>query len=847
MSRLVEESAFEPENAGQREALAFLRLEGTSHEAAPFPGAGDQVADFVIEQELGRGGAGVVYRARQLGLGRSVALKLIPHGPAALTDAYAHRLEREGRMLASVKHESIPTVHAAGVVPGFHYVAVDLIDGTTLKDVIHGRASGFPRPGDPRWLPFLLGILHRIAGALGAAHASGIVHRDVKPGNVLVDHEGRPFLVDFGLAREQGVTGNTLTRGFVGTPLYASPEQVRGDPVGVASDVFSFGALAFEAVTGRSPFESESVHALADEIRFADPQWPIAVRVPRDFRAVIEKCMEKRVSERYADAREVEAELARLLRFEHVLAAPRGRFARAWRRVKRRPLPWLVGAGLVLTLGSVGTTTVLARAALYEERQAALTEAVRILSKGGIEEARAKFAAFVADPNGPEGAAGRLADLHLYEGEAGKAASLYRIELEQGSTKIADWAGHQAAAGVLAHRPWNVDLGKREPVSSRDFMVLALSHELNGDVPAAVEAIKQAIKLNPLPLIPRKLLQKYLLKLGKISRISDELAFAARLMPKLSIELTCLLAQVLHRQHRYEEEQQCLEQALEGAPEEPLLLAELALCKLRLHQSEAALELAQRAYALAPEEGRVIDALASNLVSERRYAEARLLLRDAALALPGDPHLLSSSAHLALQTGALDEAARLTEELVSIGARDERWLVQGLELRGRVQAARGAYPEALATFRGLEAREPEIMDWPLLIGTILEKTGDLAEAETAVDRTLALGPIEPEVLYAKASLLRATGRPREALHALQRGLWRRAEAGTTNYWMAVTWLELDQPGEALLCAREAVKAHDDWREARELQARCEAVIRGSAQAIAADREPLECPNEPSVK
>lgn len=835
MSRLADESAFEPENSHQRGALAFLRLEGSSRESAPFPGAGDRVADFVIEQELGRGGAGVVYRARQDKLGRSVALKLIPHGPAALTEAYARRLEREGRMLAAVKHEAIPTVHAAGVVPGFHYVAVDLVEGTTLKDLIHGRASGFPRPGDARWLPFLLGLLRGVAGALAAAHARGIVHRDVKPGNVLVDRAGRPFLVDFGLARETGVTGATLTHGFVGTPQYASPEQLKGEPLGAASDVFSFGVLAFEAVTGKRPFRSERAHDLAHEILSADPKWPA---VPRDLRTVIDRCLEKRPARRYSDARDVEAELARLLNFEQVRAAPRGRVARARSRIQHHPVLATAALGALVTCLGIGAVVFHQRWASSQEK--ALEDQVaavfRLFGMGRFDDYRRGLDELMRIQPPPPRVAGRSADLHFLSHEPETAFPLYEHEFQRGSAELADWVGFHATRAVVEGHVWEVDLdGMPEPFTARDFMVLALSHELEDNIPAALEQISQAVNKTPMPVELHLLKVKYLRKLGKTSQLARELGLTCQLRT-WDETLFCMYAQTLHRLHRYEEEMEFLERARATKPGEPLLLAELALCKSRLGQRAAGFELARQAYVLAPEQGRVVEALAFHLVAECRHEEAHLLLRDAALALPGEPHVLAGSAHLALQTGALDEAARLAEELVSIGARDERWLVRGLELRGRTQAALGAYPEALATFQGLEAREPEIMDWPLAIGAMLEKTGEPARAEAALDRALDLGLIEPEVLWAKASLLRAAGRPEEALLVLGPGLWRPADASTTYYWMALTWLDLGESDAALFCARQAVKAHDAWPEARDLLARCEAAADAAAENAGAGRE-----------
>ncbi len=197
---------------------------------------------YQVERMLGRGGMGVVYEAVQVSLGRRVALKVLR--PELADDPeYADRLRREGKLQASIEHPNVLDVYEVGQTPNGLFLAMRLVDGPPLSDLIRGGGLDADRA---------LGLLDQVAGALDAAHAAGLVHRDVKPQNVLVGDGDHAYLADFGLSRQGG--SETLTKQALGTVAYLSPELVRGEAPTAASDVYAFAAMAFHCLTGDVPF-----------------------------------------------------------------------------------------------------------------------------------------------------------------------------------------------------------------------------------------------------------------------------------------------------------------------------------------------------------------------------------------------------------------------------------------------------------------------------------------------------------------------------------------------------------------------------------------------------------------
>ncbi len=271
----------------------------------PSSGTG-KIGRYELEGELGRGGMAVVYRARDPALGRDVAIKVLPEDSSS--EQRLRRFEREARTSAQLRHPSIVAVHEAGLHEGRPYLVMELVPGENLERAL---SRGLP-------LRHRVEIVRDVARALEHAHEHGVIHRDVKPGNVLVDREGRAHLTDFGLARSvSGSDRVTLAGEIVGTLAYMAPEQLagEGDALGPACDVYSLGALLYRVLAGRPPFARAAAVSLMKSVLLDAPARPSELdpSVPRELEEVALRCLAKKPDGRYARAEDVALELDRFL------------------------------------------------------------------------------------------------------------------------------------------------------------------------------------------------------------------------------------------------------------------------------------------------------------------------------------------------------------------------------------------------------------------------------------------------------------------------------------------------------------------------------------------------------
>jgi serine/threonine protein kinase len=348
--------------AAQRDALErCLRMVRAGLVTAPrgtealVPGV--ELEGFRIVRELGRGGMAVVYLAEQLDLRRRVALKVLRPG-LALERRHVERFQREALTAAKLAHPHIVQVYAVGETRGYHWLAMEYVEGPTLAEVLERLAerSG-PREWSARDLAEASGIaalatassyehalcalLAPAARALGAAHELGLVHRDVKPSNLLIHRDGRALLADFGLAKGEGDPGLSLTGEPLGTPYYMSPEQaaLSARPIDQRSDVYSLGVTLYEALSGRRPFEGPTVFAVLEAIksRTPSPLRSVAPRRTQAAQAVVRRAMAFEPGERYPSALDLAAELTALAegRATQALAQEGGPLRRALRFMRQ--------------------------------------------------------------------------------------------------------------------------------------------------------------------------------------------------------------------------------------------------------------------------------------------------------------------------------------------------------------------------------------------------------------------------------------------------------------------------------------------------------------------------------
>jgi WD40 repeat protein len=316
-------------------------LELAEDDAIPPLEKGRVIGDYEMLEILGRGGMGVVYRARQRSLNRLVAVKLLVAGEFA-DDAARRRFQAEAAAAARLHHPHIVAIHDIGDHEGQPYFSMELVEGRTFADV----AREGPLNGNTA-----ARLLKPVADAIQFAHAQGVLHRDLKPSNLLVDAFGLPRVSDFGLARRLDAPERfTLTGEVLGSPSYLAPEQARGDRAseGPASDVYSLGAILYHLLTGRAPFLGASPQAILREVIENEPIAPRQLNptLPIDLETICLKCLEKEPARRYGTAQELADELNRFLTHEPLRARPVGWCGRSWRWSLRHPAK----AGLMLAL-----------------------------------------------------------------------------------------------------------------------------------------------------------------------------------------------------------------------------------------------------------------------------------------------------------------------------------------------------------------------------------------------------------------------------------------------------------------------------------------------------------------
>jgi eukaryotic-like serine/threonine-protein kinase len=298
---------------------------------AEFPGPSlRSLGDYELLEEIGRGGMGIVYRAHQISLNRTVAIKMIRSGELADEDSI-RRFQAEAAATACLKHPHIVGIHEVGQWAGQYYFSMEYVSGVSLADLC--RRGPLPPKQAARYV-------QQIAAAMDAAHRSGVLHRDLKPSNVLVDDRDQARVTDFGLAKRIETDQKlTLTGQIVGTPPYMAPEQASGatDRVGPLSDVYSIGAVLYELLTGRPPFKGRTPLDTLAQVCERDPKLPrqLNPNTPRELEMICLKCLEKNPQDRYASAKNLADDLERYLNGDSISITGRHLLDRLVRALER--------------------------------------------------------------------------------------------------------------------------------------------------------------------------------------------------------------------------------------------------------------------------------------------------------------------------------------------------------------------------------------------------------------------------------------------------------------------------------------------------------------------------------
>jgi tetratricopeptide (TPR) repeat protein len=707
-----------------RRVLAAFRLVGPPTPAAspvePVP-AGGALGDFRIVREVGRGGMGVVYEAEQISLRRRVALKVLPFA-AVMDPHHLQRFRNEALAAAGLDHPHVVKVHAVGQDRGVHYIAMQFVDGRTLADLIRERrgesaaalppggpadptrthapdptgdtpASGLVRPrraGSSCRTPVDVAYARRVAEwgvqaaeALEHAHALGVVHRDVKPGNLLVDGRGELHVADFGLARIGPDAGVTGTGDLLGTPRYMSPEQAaaRHGLVDHRSDVYSLGATLYELLTLEPAVDGEDRAEVLKRIGDTDPVPPRRLdrRVPRDLETVVLKCLERDPARRYTSAKDLADDLRRFLADEPVRATRVTLRRRAARRAARHPrVAAALALALMLALAAVWWAD---RQRVGAERaaRAVAEQAEELKGQGRYIEALAlarlgaeRLPAW-ADPGLRRRMAELVADLAMLD-------RLDEIRLEQSAVR-ADGAGFDyKRAAPLYHGAF------------RDYGVDVLA----GDEPTVAEALGR-----------RAIRAELVAALDDWSGAASEPA-----------------------------ERDRLDRVAEALDPDPGGLSARARRAARAKDGAALRQLAAEAMIYRPPPA-VLVQLAISLQSASAHAEMERVLRAGHVFYPGDFWINALLTQTLFRSGRAAEALPYATAALALRPRSA-----GVRLNAGVALAeQGRHKEAEAQYREAVRLKPDYAGAHCNLGAILNNDPNrLKEAEAACREAVRLKP-----------------------------------------------------------------------------------------------------------
>src|SRR5262245_49342492 len=402
-----------------------------------------ELGDYELLKVIGRGGQGVVYRAHQKSLNRTVALKMISVGSWA-TEAHLKRFRREAEAAASLEHPGIVPIYEVGERDGSCYFSMRFVEGGQLDQVIKREPMSIRQAAE---------LISKVARTVHYAHEHGILHRDIKPGNLLLDAKGEPLLTDFGLARlVEAESTVTRTKEVMGTASYMAPEQAVGNTAAVSSatDVYGLGAVLYQLLTGHPPFAGGTTYETIKLVLDTEPRQPrlLNPKIDRDISTICLKCLEKDPKHRYSSALSLAEDLEHWLKHEPIQARRTGLFTRARKWVRRNPSTAVLIALLVALAAGFGSGILHVMKAVFAE-PTAKSVAVLPFSNLSKEEQTAYFADGVQDQILTDLA--QIADLKVIsrtsvmQYKSGVARNLRKIAAELGVAHVLEGSVQRAA------------------------------------------------------------------------------------------------------------------------------------------------------------------------------------------------------------------------------------------------------------------------------------------------------------------------------------------------------------------------------------------------------------------
>ncbi|MCA8948499.1 MAG: protein kinase [Planctomycetes bacterium] len=803
-----------------RSALAKLGVPAAAPpDRVPDPDAdtsrapGRTLGEFELLDEIGRGGMGVVYEARQRSLGRRVALKVL--NPLFALDAAAvERFQREGRAAARLQHAGVVPIFAVGQHDGCHWYAMEFVVGAPLQRLLErlrslapadldgaavgrlvaelaGDADGFD---DRAWrlgyVETMVGIAIQLADALESVHAHGIVHRDVKPSNILIRPDGRALLVDFGLCRVDADPALTRSGGMLGTPGYMAPEQAADARAADArSDGFALAATLYEALTLRRAFDGSSDAEVIRALHETDPPDVRRVRpgAPRDLDAVLARALEKRPERRYRSLAAFAADLRAMLRHEPVTASRLTALGRLGRWRRRQPLQATIAALLVAgvpTVAALGGALWARRplVAIAEERlrvervEQALLDGVLWLLGGAPERALEPLAvARAAAPSELE-----VAALEAYAlARAGRSASAFE--------RIAAWPGPwpRPATRARVEAACHAALADRDRADqlARGLPEPAGLVELTAAAFAAIAATRERMDREAL------------------GRAQRWLEHAALLTPRPRPHLCFVLAQVTFYTHDEVTARAVADALALHWPDAAGAVLARAYAT-HVFAPAAAVPLYERALTLGVPEAVVRLAESAALEATGALAQAAAMLAAIPRTAPDHPEALYSLGRLAFAERDLDVAeARWREALAE--RPDFVDVAIGL---GNVLTRRGEPARVVELLSPFVEHHPDLVRLRNNLGEALVASGDPEGALPHFDHAITCDPDYDYAFAGKTAALLALGRAEAAQAVALDAARQRPERGPR--WRALALLHLEHeamPGRDLALAVDALR------------------------------------------
>jgi tetratricopeptide (TPR) repeat protein len=801
-------------------------------------GLRQRLGEFEIVREIGRGGMGIVYEARQIPLNRSVALKILPPG-LGLTGAAVERFEREARAAARLHHTNIVPVYAIGEEDGFHFYAMEIMEGPSLDRILRDRCVARPgasvsslgaSAGEREWIDTCTRWICEVADGLEYAHREGVIHRDIKPANLLRSRQGHLCVGDFGLARLTQEPGMTVSGLFLGTPAYMSPEQIAAGrmPLDHRTDIYSLGAVLYEMLTLSRPFPGDSREEVVARIMTKEPTAPrrLNPRIPIDLETICLKALEKDPDRRYATARDLSLDLRQYLEHGVIAARRSGPLRRVVKWIRRNPLTTTAAVAMIVVSAAAGTAWNASLGRSMEAAQRSLADAQVSLGRGEDREALRRVEAALA----------RQPDLR----DARLLRARILINLRRGREAVSEaeeilkkdpheWTAHlvmaaAARAGDLAAFGTSVEdhikaVEKDAPRTAEAYYLRSLMAGSGGE---AVGLLDRALELDPgYP----EALEARIDRLTSLYRYDAALADCDRLIaarPKSSAarRRRAYLDLVLNDFGRAFAE---IEQAIKLDPEDALNYDLRAAVYLNLGRASEALAEETKAIELDREDWSLLNerGLILGVVGRRREAIDEL---NRALAL--NPNGLDAYVNLLRVHRSLEDADGAAAVIDRLRIQSSGWtdaeararahgvIADHLLKTGRLDEAAREIDEAIQSNPG---------DWSLLAtrASIREQQKDLGGFGADCDRLANMSLIEPADLKARAgAIARVCHRHDVALADLTKAI---ASAPTwADAYMARggAYAESGRLEEAITDLTRAIDLAPKWWKPRSTRAQC---------------------------